>query len=347
MGSKFGWLLAGLLVLVLAIFLIVRLAFPWPSDPDRTRQADMLKLRDIHAWPGAVGGPAPGGSGDAAGEYAQAAGIWLANQQEITEVRRRIIRGDQTDAGALPPNVLDVLQQIYQIVERGGHKGQASVARQHVRDVSLDPVFRPARTYKGVYEALQLLCEHYFSKGNYDQAEQVMRAILRFGWHLMKERGHVSIVMVGVEIQKQALGPAWRLYSPDFSSPKVNAAAIEEAKAFNKALGDISGLYALKLEIVHSQTPHPGDIFNLAENDEDHAWRVQATLALGLVKFSAGRRGDRKYANKLIERFVNSDDPLIAAAAKAAQGFTREDFDAYRPPYVTSDMTWPPGTDDR
>ena len=54
--------------------------------------------------------------------------------------------------------------------------------------------------------------------------------------------------------------------------------------------------------------------------------RVQGLLVLGIVKFSAPQRGDVRVAKKLMDRYAASDDPLEAAAAKAARELTREDF---------------------
>ena len=72
--------------------------------------------------------------------------------------------------------------------------------------------------------------------------------------------------------------------------------------------------------------PNPGDVFNVAENDKDRSWRIQAILSLGIVKFTATKRGDLRRVRKIIDKNVAGDDPLAAAAAKAAKELTARQF---------------------
>jgi hypothetical protein len=51
---------------------------------------------------------------------------------------------------------------------------------------------------------------------------------------------------------------------------------------------------------------------------------VEAIAMLGVVKYVAPGRGDQRHARNLIEGYSNSDDPIIAAAAKAADTLTVE-----------------------
>jgi hypothetical protein len=65
--------------------------------------------------------------------------------------------------------------------------------------------------------------------------------------------------------------------------------------------------------------PHPGDIFNLVENHQDRAVRVEAILGLGVVKLTVAGRGDRRRTAKLIGEKLLSEDEIERAAAGCAE----------------------------
>lgn len=62
-----------------------------------------------------------------------------------------------------------------------------------------------------------------------------------------------------------------------------------------------------------------GDIWNIAENDKNRAWRIQAILAMGLIKFTHASEANTARNNAMLERFLNSKDPLEKAAAQAQE----------------------------
>jgi hypothetical protein len=198
---------------------------------------------------------------------------------------------------------------------------------------------------KRVHDALMLLAmKAYYRDKDYDRTERIARDMFHLGWHLMTERGHVNLVIVGLEIQTRAQGLLQGLYDPN--QPKQDADAVKVIYGYQSDLDAIRSLYHSKLEIVHSPSPHAGDVFNIAENDQDHAWRVQAVITLGIVQHTAGRSDDRRYARRLIERYAASDDAVLAAAARAAGAFTDADRKNYTAPWIDPGCTWPPGVSD-
>jgi hypothetical protein len=74
---------------------------------------------------------------------------------------------------------------------------------------------------------------------------------------------------------------------------------------------------------------HPGDLFYIARNSDERAWRVGAIMALGRLRYFAGEGGmlgDQRGANKVLQQLAGDKDLIVAAAAKAAANMTREQY---------------------
>jgi molecular chaperone GrpE (heat shock protein) len=97
-------------------------------------------------------------------------------------------------------------------------------------------------------------------------------------------------------------------------------------RAYLNALNEFEAVFENKAIIFQRARFNAGDIWNIAENDKDRAWRVQAILAMGLIRFTHTSKANTARNNKLIERFLNSKDPLEKAAAQAAKAYTETDF---------------------
>jgi hypothetical protein len=79
-------------------------------------------------------------------------------------------------------------------------------------------------------------------------------------------------------------------------------------------------------EAVMVVEPKPGDIFALAEKAAEPMWRVEAILALGRLRYSAERSGDKQGAAKVVAALCTAGDPRIRTAAIAARDLTVEQF---------------------
>ena len=95
-------------------------------------------------------------------------------------------------------------------------------------------------------------------------------------------------------------------------------------RAWAQAIDDIQFAWQPKLELILGTNPHPGDLVNIALNDEDRMFRVEATLRLGLHRYGVDR-GNRRAMQRAIDEAKASDDPLLAEAGRAADAFTRDD----------------------
>jgi hypothetical protein len=247
-----------------------------------------------------------------------------------------------------PPETVALLEKIHSLVAKATRKAQLHYVLDQTGPLKLQAAFPQAVDVGMVFESLKLLFTYYYAPADgrdhrdLAKAKAVALAALAMGRQFTDERRLAAMVVVGIEIQKQATGLLQTIY--DSSTPKPgDQAVIAACESYGRELGDLFDFYVRKLEIVHDEHPAPGDIFNLAENDQDLAWRVQGVLELGLVKFVAGKRGDKRRVAELINKFKHDSDPLIVSAADAADKFTKADFDAYRPPSLDDSFYWPAG----
>jgi hypothetical protein len=111
---------------------------------------------------------------------------------------------------------------------------------------------------------------------------------------------------------------------------RANADALNQ---FAVALSDFSNHKLVPIETVLSSIDQPtieqyaGDLFWLARNSKERMWRVQSILALGRLKFNAGKPGDNRGAARVTAEIAGTDpDPVIKTAAKAASELTEDQY---------------------
>jgi hypothetical protein len=78
-----------------------------------------------------------------------------------------------------------------------------------------------------------------------------------------------------------------------------------------------------------------GDVFDLAQHNEDRMWQVEALLKIGRFKFNAARQGDQIGAQRLLSDdpakygfrdWTQSKDAAVRAAGEAARKLTVEEY---------------------
>ena len=168
----------------------------------------------------------------------------------------------------------------------------------------------------------------------YAEAEKHVQQMMIFGAHLVNERVLPHVGWQGIEIQTTAIERLQQLYRLWDKAPRGRLRSIDR---YGEALRLVSANFRKKKKILWDNIPatdpvtlqpvlSPGDIFNVALNDQDRAWRAQAIIALGAVKFRITGRGDLKMARKLIKRSLVSKEAVIKAAGEAADRLTIEEF---------------------
>ncbi|MFW6059067.1 MAG: hypothetical protein ACODAQ_02730 [Phycisphaeraceae bacterium] len=96
--------------------------------------------------------------------------------------------------------------------------------------------------------------------------------------------------------------------------------------AWAAALEQVQSAWRPKLEVLLSIDPHAADLIRIAEQDEDRTFRIEATLRLGIAKYTADTEADREAAQGAIDALMASDDAKIAEAARAADALTRQEL---------------------
>lgn len=322
MGSKLGWILAAFLVLGLVFFIVWQVFFPGHSPPEATLRAGMLELKTIDVPVSEVVGFTPDGGGNAGDDYAAAAQLAVEKRQDIAGARLAIQEAKDSPA-PVSATARETLEQIASHVARGARKKEMKylfrhtpkTLRVHIRVAALEDLAE-------VTAAMQILSDYYFSHKKYDEAETVLHHMLVMGRHMMDERSHIHMFSLGLGAQRAAWSGLARLYGHHKKDPE----RLRVLGRYRTGIVDLEEFYREKHQIVWNVRPHPGDIFNIIENDKDPAWRLQGVLALGMIKFSARKRGDHRYIKKLMNKLVGDSNEMIATAAKAARDLKIEEY---------------------
>jgi len=329
--SKLGWVIAGIIVVALGIAITWFIVYPRPTSATRATRDEVLKLHEVSVPVTAVLDREPSAGGNAADDYERAILIVKdeRNWEAIIEAQGKA--DDMMTGTYVPdPTAMEAMKKIREHVSAGAKKKQMDYIFRYTPktlevayDVEKIKGFDNIDGLQNVAGALNLLTKYYLGQKEWAEAVDLAKLQFTMGWHMMGERAMVDLVRRGMAIQDQALRDLEFLYGEMDGDHKGK---IAKAKEYRFALQDIRDMFGTKLSVLVNQQPNPGDVFRIADEDEDRCWRVQAILLLGVLKFTAPGRGDTRVRKDLIARYLDSDDPLEAAAAKAADAFTEEDF---------------------
>jgi hypothetical protein len=323
MNKITGIIVGAVLVSIVGGVILKTLVFPSSEAPTRaTTRTGFMDLIEVDIKIADILGSEPSGSGDAGGHYAKAVKLYLANKDAFFDATLAIGEGDAKDY----PEVLKVFEGIRAHVSAGAKQadmtymlkydsGKLAVSKEQ------DVVFDLATTI----QILDTLGDYYINNKRYKDADALFRDMLTAGWHMMKERAHLHMVMAGEIVQGVAMRGMIRSFDKDMErDAKLKLA--EPLKDYNSALNDFSRRYIHKIKILSKARLDAGDVWNIAENDKDRAWRVQAILAMGMIKFTRPTGANAARNTALIEKFLTSEDPLEKAAAEAAKAYTEKEF---------------------
>jgi hypothetical protein len=320
LANKLGWVVAGALAVgVLTVVTAVAL-LPSATKPTlATTRAGVLDFHDTGVAVADVLGAEPADRGNAADDYVKAARKLKANWQAVKAA------GESVRHPA--PAVLALLEEVHADVARGATKREMRFVVEHSgEEFEVAPIFEPAGDLEKVGWALTaVLAGHYADSRQYAKAERALRHAFAMGRHMMNERARVDAVLRGLRLQQRAIRQLQGLYTRWGGG---HGQRLPRLRAYASGLERVSSAFRGKWVVVWTATPEPGDVFNIIENDKDRAWRVDALLGLSIVKIrERSHRGNSRKVRQLIDRFLRSSDPLERCAARAAERFTRADFD--------------------
>jgi len=295
----------------------------------KTSGPDFMNVIKVDAKITDVLNATPSGAENAAEHYARAVKLCFANWDALYDAAATLANGDATQhAGALK-----TLQEIRRHIGKGAKQAGMNYLEKHASGklkVSLrqEDTDRLGRTV----DVLSLLGDYYIKNKRLKDADAIYRDMFAAGWHMINERSSIHMTRYGVDVQILALkGIATSIDGDLDKNAKDNRMA--PLRDSLVALNEFRSSCQDKALIFQEARFDAGNIWNIAENDKDRAWRVQAILAMGLIKFTHTSKANAEHNNAMIEQFLTSSDPLEKAAAQAAKAYTENDFN-------TAGTTW-------
>ncbi|MFB3891793.1 MAG: hypothetical protein ACE15C_07195 [Phycisphaerae bacterium] len=336
MGNKAGWIIAGAIVVVLGLIIVWLVWFPGHSDATMDTKApgvlDFKDVKDMGASVDLVIGAEPSGSGNAADDYKKAIDIANANAKAIDALadnQYEKLRGMWSESKRLTDAELAAFKQIDDAVRPGAAKAKMEYILVYTPKEAQVGMMRglPTKSFQRVADALEALAADCKARKDFAEAEKVLFHEMVLGWHLTNERVRPWMTLKGVNIQESAAEGLEKVYHAQ--GKDIYAKKLPALQKYGGALEYLGEQINSKTKILWTIRPNIGDVFNIAENDKDRAWRVQAILKLATSKFNVQDRGDRMYIDTLLRGASKSAEPAERAAAKAAMDFTSEGLRDY------------------
>ncbi len=324
MGNKIGWIVAAVMLAFIAALAVNFIVFPDPSEPtsETLRQGGLDKI--IIEQPIAdIVGVEPSGPGNAAEHYhaalehiRQNPGLWPAIQANLRNPDGHL---DWEQSGYLT-QVMELMQPAT------GIKDMEYIFVYTPKEFIVSSLSVATPELEQLAQHLKVLWQHYTETDQYERAVETAKTLAILGWHVAGERVRSELNMFGFQWQQDAAELLVRS-----RHAQDNAHAVKTAEAYATAASSAKLATRRKREdILMLVEPPAGDVFNIIENDEDHAWRVDAILQLGTLKFSRkGHRGDQRQIKTYIEKYINSDDPYLKAAAQVARDVTMQQLNEW------------------
>ena len=294
MGSKIGWIAAGGIVVIVAVVIIIFGFGSSHSPPRDTLKQGMLDLKTIDVQLLAdVVGYRPSGAGNAGDDYHTAADL---------------AERDPSGWHAIAADVA-----------AGAGKRECRYVFVHTpQTLDVDVGMGAVERLRTVATVLSEVADRHTSAGDWAGGESIFRSLLVFGWHVQTDRGHIQCVATGLEIQRIAWFGLRGIYARPGGR---DDGRLDALRRYETAAVDLSSFYRRKRQIVWADDVWAGDLFHVIAHDADFAWRVQAVLAMGRGR-SKFKDVDARHAERLLDAMAHGDEPILAAAARAARNHT-------------------------
>ena len=327
-ANKIGWILSGVMVLALgAVVLIMSMGNDDSTPPTLSiTKPGFFEVHEIKVSPAAfLGGALPSGAGNAADDYRQAVEIYRAHVSEFADAfdpkrRAEIAKGKYTP----PLPVMNALEKVYALMAAGAAKKEMRYTTPDL--IAVRYADDQASQLIRLGEPLAILADVYHGAGKFAEEEKVLWAMFILGWHMEREHVRATTAFQGLDVQGGAVGALGDLYST--WEPQNHASQMKAIQEYAPALDRLNRDYNDKLFVIWKKKPQPGDVFATVQRDQDRAWRVDALLMVGAIRYThSGNTGDQKVAQKLLAKYADDPDPYVKAAAVASRDLTSKGFD--------------------
>ncbi|MBT3200592.1 MAG: hypothetical protein HN350_11820 [Phycisphaerales bacterium] len=323
MNKITGFIVAGVIAAIVIGVVVKTVLFPAPDAPTRaTAGAKFMEVSELTFSISEILGSEPSGAGNAGEDYAKAAQLINANEETVKDATPSLMKGE----GQAYKAAIKILEEMRAHLGAGAQKASMQYLLVCGPKKLAVSTRQDAVTDMGqAIDVIDTLAEYYLANKRYKDAEALYKDMLVAGWHMMKSRSHIHMVTYGRDIMSDAMDGLSNSIDPATDKDEQHAKRLKLSKYF-KSLPGFNIPYKAKAKILGKVLMDPGDIWKIANNDKDRMWRVQSILAMGLLKFSHKSKGNIKYNNEMIEKFLQSSDPLEKAAAEAAKAYTQLEY---------------------
>lgn len=324
-GNKMGWILAAVLVLAISGFITKQLVFPSPSSPTAISLREDFLMLQTHQSPVSFLVTQPEGTANAGDDYATAVALFDDNSFAIGLAMDNLPR-IRSGAYELDDDVLQTLNKINEYIAEGAKNRDMQYVLVHTEPAfEVKMAYRPALALYQTGECLSALAGWQVKQNDHNSARATLENMLILGWHMTNERARADMVLKGLDLQASAGGGLRDLYQM-WDKTKYED-TIEDIDNYLLSVKAVRTFYIDKWKALITTKPQPGDLYRVVEHDKDPAWRVDALLFLGAVRYThASHRGDMRYTNNLLEHYSSKGNTLEKAAAKAAASLDRVGF---------------------
>jgi hypothetical protein len=323
-GNKIGWIVAAAMVAFIALLAVNFIVYPDPTDPtSQTLREGVLEKVVIEQPIADITGVEPSGPGNAAEHYHAA----IEHIRQNPNLWPAILANYRNPDAHLDWEQSGYLTQVMELMQPA-----ASIKEMEYFFVYTPKEFivssrsRATPELEMLAQHLKALWQHYTETEQHERAVEAAKTLAIFGWHVANERVRTELTLFGFQWQQLAAELLARS-----RHEQNNDHALKAAQAYANAASTAKLATRRKREdLLMLIEPPAGDIFNVIENDEDRAWRVDAILQLGTLRFTRkGHRGDQRQIKIYLEKYLNSDDPYLKAAAQVAQSCTMQQLNEW------------------
>jgi hypothetical protein len=297
-SSYFLWVLPGIVLIGLCVYLYGR-----ADSPTRLTNDDGLAAQRLPTELPALSSTT-NLNDDAATYYEQAINLYAAQRSALTGTREHdeLVAGicELLELAAQAGRVPDGFMDAHIPVKIGAYPDF---------DDALEEVFTLA-IYQSAYR---------YSHKDPDGARDLALAVWVFGRRMFEHNVRLYNRNTGLDMMESA---GSLLYDMSANDPSVDT---ETLRAWSQAIDEIRRQWQPKLQAILGIDPPIGDLVNIALNDQDRMFRVEATLRLGIHQHSPVGRGNQRAIQDAIQVALRSDDPILAEAARAAEAMTLQE----------------------
>ncbi len=330
-GNRLGWIVSGGLLVVFACLLNIVYQSSQPDAPTKIGLAASTYTLDLAVGPETLVPNYMTEPGDAGSLYRQVVAEYADNYQTVYYP---YLSSPIDEAGAgkskkpSKPGVDVGRLKVVGLLTAAAKLKDASIFAPDAQTLLRPEANRQAITdlshAAGI--ALRLGSAHQYHQ-RYAEAKKCYEIAFVAGVQMWRERLLWAEAREGTGLMGSA---AMALKS--LAEDQHDAAAIEKYSAFLTAR---DSLYSTKIDVVQKALTklnnlETGDMIAIAKNGGDRVWKIEATMALGRIRFNSDRPGNQIGSLRALNQLSQSPDPILHIAATAARDMTVEQFRSIR-----------------